>query len=221
MVSSVEGNGILVGWSRMLFVCGVFGSVYRSTGEGCIYFGGAALFDCWLRVRGAESAGVRVCSGDVGGVQCRPGVVRVRVVMLETLDDRRSTNIDHAGDCTLGTMARATHPDIETVKLPDVLHALADPIRLGLVRLLSDGEERAWGQLDAPIAPSTLSHHLKVLRSAGITRTRMEGNRCFVRLRTEDLNEQFPDLMETVLALASGPDSGLRRVGLKDERDEA
>ena len=118
-------------------------------------------------------------------------------------------------------MARATHPAIETVKLPDVLHALADPIRLGLVRLLSDGEERAWGQLDAPIAPSTLSHHLKVLRSAGITCTRMEGNRCFVRLRTDDLNEQFPDLMATVLALAAEPDSGLRRVGLKDEQDES
>ncbi len=115
-------------------------------------------------------------------------------------------------------MAQATHPDIETVKLPDVLHALADPIRLGLVRLLSDGEERAWGQLDAPIAPSTLSYHLKVLRSAGITRTRMEGTRCFVHLRIDELDQKFPGLLETTLALCVDPDSGLTNVGLRDEQ---
>ncbi|WP_137802249.1 metalloregulator ArsR/SmtB family transcription factor [Kocuria sp. 2SI] len=112
-------------------------------------------------------------------------------------------------------MAHATHPDLATVKLPEVLHALADPIRLGLVRLLSDGEERAWGQLDAPIAPSTLSYHLKVLRSAGITRTRMEGTRCFVHLRVGDLKDRFPGLLETTLALAAEPDAGITQVGIK------
>ncbi|MBF6480918.1 transcriptional regulator, partial [Nocardia cyriacigeorgica] len=30
------------------------------------------------------------------------------------------------------------------------MHALADPVRLGLIRLLSDGQEVAWGQLDVP-----------------------------------------------------------------------
>lgn len=114
-------------------------------------------------------------------------------------------------------MARATHPDIENVQLPDVLHALADPIRLGVVRLLSDGEERAWGQLDAPIAPSTLSHHMKVLRSAGITRTRMEGTRCFVHLRSDDLNSRFPGLLDVTIALTKVPEAGVTHVGLKDE----
>lgn len=114
-------------------------------------------------------------------------------------------------------MARATHPDIETVQLPEVLHALADPIRLGLVQLLSDGEERAWGQLDAPIAPSTLSHHLKVLRSAGITRTRMEGTRCFVHLRSAELNSRFPDLLDATINLTNSPGAGLIPVGLKEE----
>ena len=58
-------------------------------------------------------------------------------------------------------MAHATHPNIEDVTLPEVMNAMSDPIRLGLIKLLSDGEERAWGQLDAPVAPSTLSYHLK------------------------------------------------------------
>lgn len=115
-------------------------------------------------------------------------------------------------------MARATHPEISSVSLPDVLHALADPIRLGLVELLRDGQERAWGQLDAPIAPSTLSYHLKVLRSAGVTRTRMEGTRCFVHLRCDELDERFPGLLEATLSLTSVPGAGFTRVGLKEER---
>ena len=117
-------------------------------------------------------------------------------------------------------MARATHAthaDIATVRLPDVLHALADPIRLGLVRLLSDGEERAWGQLDVPIAPSTLSYHLKVLRSAGITRTRQEGTRCFVHLRIDELNDRFPGLLDTTLSLTHGAKAGITEVGIKDD----
>ncbi|MDT5309194.1 MAG: hypothetical protein QOE48_4896 [Mycobacterium sp.] len=52
-----------------------------------------------------------------------------------------------------------------------------DPGRL--VRLLADGVERGWGELRAPLAKSTLSHHLKTLRAAGVTRTREEGTRCF------------------------------------------
>ncbi|EID55747.1 ArsR/SmtB family transcription factor [Saccharomonospora xinjiangensis] len=111
-------------------------------------------------------------------------------------------------------MAAATHPDLEAVDLPAVLHALADPVRLGLVRLLSDGEERAWGQLDAPVAKSTLSYHLKVLRSAGITRTREEGTRCFVRLRGSELERRFPGLLESVIDLASS-DGGVAKVGLR------
>lgn len=104
---------------------------------------------------------------------------------------------------------------MDTLDLPTVMHALADPIRLGLVRLLSDGEERAWGELDAPIANSTLSYHLKVLRSAGITRTREQGTRCYVRLRSDDLEDRFPGLLTTTLTLASESTAGVAEVGLR------
>ncbi|EIE99880.1 ArsR/SmtB family transcription factor [Saccharomonospora glauca] len=113
-------------------------------------------------------------------------------------------------------MASATHPDLADVDLPTVLHALADPVRLGLVRLLSDGEERGWGQLDVPVAKSTLSYHLKVLRSSGITRTREEGTRCFVRLRSDELEKRFPGLLDSVIHL-SASDRGVIPAGLKDE----
>lgn len=109
-------------------------------------------------------------------------------------------------------MARSEHPDIDDVVLTTVLSALSDPLRLGLVRLLSDGSERQWGELDAPVSKSTLSHHLKILRSAGVTRTRDEGTRCFVHLRVDELETRFPGLLASVLDAA---DHGATTVGIK------
>lgn len=63
-------------------------------------------------------------------------------------------------------MRQAYHPEPGEMTLVAVLGALSDPIRIGLVRVLSDGRERGWGQLRAPVAKSTLSHHLRVLRDA-------------------------------------------------------
>jgi DNA-binding transcriptional ArsR family regulator len=105
------------------------------------------------------------------------------------------------------------HPDVADMRLTEVMAALSDPIRVGLVRLLADGVERSWGDLKVPVAKSTLSHHLKVLRSAGITRTREEGVRCFVRLRRADLDARFPHLLDAVLSAADVEDVG-NHVGL-------
>jgi DNA-binding transcriptional ArsR family regulator len=109
----------------------------------------------------------------------------------------------------------AHHPDLNEIPLTTVLGALSDPLRLGLVRLLSDGVERQWGELDAPVAKSTLSHHLKVLRSSGVTRTREEGTRCYVHLRAEELEKRYPGLLQSLLAT---PEHGATTVGIKQPR---
>ncbi|MCU1649100.1 MAG: transcriptional regulator [Pseudonocardia sp.] len=106
------------------------------------------------------------------------------------------------------TMRHATHPVIDQVRLTEVMAALSDPIRIGLVRLLSDDVERGWGELRAPVAKSTLSHHLRVLRAAGLTWTREEGTRCFVRLRRDDIDSRYPELLDAVLAAAGQEDIG-------------
>jgi DNA-binding transcriptional ArsR family regulator len=100
------------------------------------------------------------------------------------------------------------HPNPQEMTLVEVMGALSDPIRVGLVRLLADGRERGWSELRAPVAKSTLSHHLRVLRDAGVTRTRQEGTRCFVVLRRDDLDARFPGLLGAVLEAADGDDVG-------------
>ena len=47
---------------------------------------------------------------------------------------------------------------------------------------------------------STRSHHLKVLREAGVTRTRADGTERHVRLRYDCLNARFPGLLDSILA---------------------
>ncbi|MGO2860160.1 MAG: ArsR/SmtB family transcription factor [Brevibacterium sp.] len=113
-------------------------------------------------------------------------------------------------------MARSTHPDVDDISLTRVLSAMSDPLRLGIVNLLSDGVERQWGELDAPVSKSTLSHHMTTLRAAGITRTRDEGTRCFVHLRRGDLDARFPGLLDSLLSAAS---EDATPVGIKEPRN--
>lgn len=86
------------------------------------------------------------------------------------------------------------------------------------MHLLSDGAERQWGELDAPVSNSTLSHHLTVLRSAGVTRTLDEGTRCYVHLRSDELEQRFPGLLDSVLAI---PGHGATAVRIKEPRQPA
>ena len=91
------------------------------------------------------------------------------------------------------------HPGRNDLALPTVLYALSDPIRLKIVRELAATSEESCGGFGIEVAKSTLSHHFKVLREAGITRTRVEGTRCFVSLRREDLAARFPGLLDAIL----------------------
>lgn len=98
-------------------------------------------------------------------------------------------------------MRQPDHPKLEDISLTGVLAALSDPVRLSLVCRLSHSAELTCGQFEVDVANSTLSHHLKILREAGVTLTRREGTRCFVSLRP-DLDQLFPGLIRQILAVA-------------------
>jgi DNA-binding transcriptional ArsR family regulator len=96
-------------------------------------------------------------------------------------------------------MRHLHHPRIEEVTLPDVLHALSDPVRLQIVRALAERDEQSCSSVESSVSKSTLSHHFKVLREAGITHTRVNGTHRYVSLRRGDLDERFPGLLGSVL----------------------
>jgi DNA-binding transcriptional ArsR family regulator len=84
----------------------------------------------------------------------------------------------------------------------DVLQALADPVRLEIVRQLAgcpDAGELSCGQISIPVTKSTASHHIKTLFEAGIVAEREEGRRKYLHLRRDELEARFPGLLDSVL----------------------
>jgi DNA-binding transcriptional ArsR family regulator len=92
------------------------------------------------------------------------------------------------------------HPSAEDLDLATVLRTLGDPARLEIVRLLGGGGELTCSALQQRlgIPVSTGSYHLKLLREAGVTRTRAEGTLRHISLRRDDLESRFPGLLDAV-----------------------
>lgn len=83
-----------------------------------------------------------------------------------------------------------------------IIQALADPVRLEIVRQLagcpSEGE-LTCGSVSLPVSKSTASHHFKTLLDAGVIAERSQGTRKYLHLRREELDRRFPDLIDSVL----------------------
>jgi DNA-binding transcriptional ArsR family regulator len=88
------------------------------------------------------------------------------------------------------------------MSLAAVLAALSDPVRLEIVCMLASGHERSCGSFGLPIAKSTLTHHLRVLREAGLIVQRPVGTSRMTCLRKKDLDARFPGLLDSVLIAA-------------------
>ena len=103
--------------------------------------------------------------------------------------------------------------DLSDERTVEVLKALAHPVRLGIVRLLAD--KAAFG-LDDPtccadrevcvchitdafdLSAPTISHHLRILREAGVVTAERRGVWIYYAVRPDALREVARDL--TVLA---------------------
>ena len=96
---------------------------------------------------------------------------------------------------------KIAHPDAEALDLATIMRTVGDPVRLAIVRELGDGREQACSALQASlgIPASTGSYHLRLLREAGVTRTRAEGTHRHISLRADDLERRFPGLLGAVL----------------------
>jgi DNA-binding transcriptional ArsR family regulator len=95
------------------------------------------------------------------------------------------------------------HPASEDLELPAVLHALSDPQRLRIVQCLAEHPTpRRCGTFGLSVSKSTLTHHFRVLREAGVIEQREEGTARLNSLRRDDLEVRFPGLLNAVLESA-------------------
>ncbi|AJE87165.1 transcription regulator ArsR [Streptomyces albus] len=105
---------------------------------------------------------------------------------------------------TAPTARTLPHPEREALRLEAVLHALADPVRLRVVRELAVSEEElSCSYFDLPVTKSTTTHHFRVLRESGVIRQTYRGTAKVSELRRADLEAAFPGLLDSVLHSAA------------------
>lgn len=101
-------------------------------------------------------------------------------------------------------MRHARLPASDEIALEDVFHALSDPFRLEVVRRLAAEGEASCQALEGDRPKSSVSHHFRVLREAGLIRTRNEGATRMNALRREDIERRFPGLLPCILSAHGG-----------------
>jgi DNA-binding transcriptional ArsR family regulator len=102
------------------------------------------------------------------------------------------------------------HPGRDEIRLENVLHALADPMRLRVVRELAAGEaDLTCSDIELPVTKSTTTHHFRVLRENGVIRQTYQGTAKMNGLRRDDLEALFPGLLDRVLEAAEAQERRL------------
>jgi DNA-binding transcriptional ArsR family regulator len=101
-------------------------------------------------------------------------------------------------------MRQSYCPKLKDVPLSSILHALSDPARLRIVKTLLERDEACCGEFGGKVAKSTMSHHFKVLRAAGILEKREEGTKQFNCLRKKEIETRCPGLLQAI-AKSSNP----------------
>ena len=97
--------------------------------------------------------------------------------------------------------AAPVHTDPDEVSVLSALSAVADPVRIQLIRELAGSADwtRSCGSFDVPVGKAALSHHFSVLRGAGLVEQRDQGPKRVNRLRREEFEARFPGLLDLLL----------------------
>lgn len=102
------------------------------------------------------------------------------------------------------------HPLPTDIVLERVLYALSDPVRLDIVRRLDHLGEASCTALDCGRPKSTMSHHFRVLRDAGLIRTENDGATHINSLRRAEMDQLFPGLLTAILRAGREGEGGSR-----------
>ena len=100
-------------------------------------------------------------------------------------------------------MTRFVHPAAADITLAGVLGALSDPMRLKILKKLLESRNGTMSCSGAApcteMAKSTLSHHFRVLRDAGLIRTTKQGVENLNCVRWDEVNARFPGLLRAIM----------------------
>jgi DNA-binding transcriptional ArsR family regulator len=100
-----------------------------------------------------------------------------------------------------------SHPAADEIELTGLFGALAEPARLTVLKTLDRHGELScteiWTLSGIGGAKSTMSHHYKVMREAGLVFMHYVGSRKYVSIRRAELDARFPGLLDAVLRTES------------------
>lgn len=105
------------------------------------------------------------------------------------------------GDRVSAVERRTGEVEPDEIELGAVLSAVADPHRRQVIHDLvndAEGSERSCTSFGLDLSKSTLSHHFKVLREAGLVHQVDRGNRSGVTLRRREIDVRFPGLLDLI-----------------------
>lgn len=108
-------------------------------------------------------------------------------------------------------MVQFVHPSRDDITLEGVLAALADPMRLRIVKSMvrQHGCMSCTAAAPCPdMAKSTLSNHFRILREAGLIHTEKKGVEHRNVIRLDDVEARFPGLLKTILGFCDTPAQG-------------
>jgi DNA-binding transcriptional ArsR family regulator len=96
------------------------------------------------------------------------------------------------------------HPPIEAVTVEAILHALSDPVRVAIFTDLATSDcayncSTFLNATEKKIPKSTLSHHFKALREAGLIRAERRGVEMHNTSRCSEIDSRFPGLLAAII----------------------
>ena len=97
------------------------------------------------------------------------------------------------------------HPPIEDVTVEGILHALSDPVRAAIFADLATSScpyncSNFLNVTEKKIPKSTLSHHFKTLREAGLIRAERRGVEMHNTSRCSEIESRFPGLIAAIVS---------------------
>lgn len=101
-------------------------------------------------------------------------------------------------------MKKTYCPNLRKMPVSTLFDALSDPARIEIIQVLLEEKELSCGQCKTELSKSTMSHHFKVLREAGLIQRREEGKVHFISLREEEIELRLPGLLKMLQNL-KGP----------------